>query len=84
MMRNLSTKERAERRARKLAEAGDISVVNHGSILIFLPTSDAGREWIAEHIASDAMRWAGGVVVEPRYAQDIVDGAIHDGMEVKI
>jgi len=30
------------------------------------------------------MRWAGGVVVEPRYAQDIVDGAIHDGMEVKI
>ena len=62
----------------------DISIHNHGSIMIFIPTSDAGREWIADHIATDAMRWAGGVVVEPRYAQDIVDGAFHDGLEVSI
>ncbi len=60
----------------------DINVINHGSIMIFLPTSDAGREWVSEHIASDAMRWAGGVVVEPRYIDDIIIGAINDGLEV--
>ena len=61
----------------------DINIVNHGSILIFVPTSDAGREWVADHIASDAMRWAGGVVVEPRYAAAIVDGAMNDGLMVE-
>lgn len=68
---------------RKIDAPGDITVVDHGSIVIFLPTSDAGREWVAENIASDAMRWAGGVVVEHRYIADIVDGAINDGLEVR-
>jgi len=62
----------------------DISVANHGSILIFTPTSDAGREWVSQHLPDDAMRWAGGIVVEPRYAQDIVDGAINDGLDVSM
>lgn len=62
--------------------SGDINIIDHGSIVIFLPTSDAGREWVAEHIASDAMRWAGGVVVEPRYVEHIVLGAMNDGLEV--
>lgn len=64
------------------APAGDVRVVDHGSITIFIPTSDTGREWIAENIASDAMRWAGGVVVEPRYIVDIVVGAQNDGLEI--
>lgn len=68
---------------RKIDAPGDITVIDHGSITVFLPTSDAGREWIAEHIASDAMRWAGGVVVEPRYLGDIVDGAINDGLDIR-
>ena len=67
----------------KLEAPGDVRVIDHGSITIFLPTSDAGREWVAENIGSDAMRWAGGVVVEPRYIGAIVDGAINDGLEVR-
>lgn len=59
----------------------DIFVNNHGSILIFVPASEAGADWIEEHIGY-AMSWAGGRVVEPRYAQSIIDGAINDGLEV--
>lgn len=65
-------------------DTSDLSIANHGSIMILTPVSDAGREWVSQHIPEDAMRWAGGVVVEPRYAQDIVDGALHDGLEVQI
>ena len=60
----------------------DVHVIDHGSITIFLPTSDAGRERVANHIGSDAMRWAGGVVVEPRYLADIIDGAQAEGLVV--
>lgn len=68
---------------RKIDAPGDITVLDHGSITIFLPTSDAGREWVAENVASDAMRWSGGVVVEHRYIAAIVEGAINDGLDVR-
>ena len=60
----------------------DIQINNHGSILIFVPRTETGMEWMHEHIAPGAMRWAGGIVVEPRYAADIVVGAQADGLEV--
>lgn len=63
--------------------ACDIFVKNHGSILIFTPASAPGMEWINEHLPACALRWAGGVVVEPRYAQPIIDGAEADGLLVE-
>lgn len=60
----------------------DITIDNHGSILIFRGASLEGKRWMAEHLPEDAQRWAGGIVVEPRYAGDIIDGAINDGLEV--
>lgn len=61
----------------------DLSVQDHGSIMILTPHTDAGREWIDEHIPEDAMTWGGGIVVEPRYMEAIVCGAIGDGLEVE-
>lgn len=60
----------------------DITINNHGSILIFVPTTEVGMEWMHENIDPGAMRWAGGIVVEPRYAADIVNGAVEAGLEV--
>jgi hypothetical protein len=60
----------------------DISVQNHGSIYLLSGKTEAGREWIAEHIPTDAGRWCGAVVVEHRFIEAIVDGAIGDGLEV--
>lgn len=62
----------------------DLTVDNHGSIFILTPVSDAGREWIGEHIPDDAMTWGPeGIVVEHRYIGDIVAGAQADGLEVE-
>lgn len=61
---------------------GDIFIKDHGSILIFVPATEAGMEWMDQNIDPGAMRWAGGIVVEPRYAADIIDGAINDGLQV--
>jgi hypothetical protein len=60
----------------------DLSVDNHGSILILRGETAEGKDWISEHIPSDAQSWCGGVVVEPRYLDAIVEGAMNDGLEV--
>lgn len=63
----------------------DLTVQDHGSICLLVPKSDEGRTWIEEHIPEDAMRWGGdAVVVEPRYMQDIIDGAEGDGLLVAV
>ena len=60
----------------------DLVVQDHGSIVLLRAQTAAGRDWIAEHIPSDAQWWSGAVVVEPRYIGAIIDGAINDGLEV--
>jgi predicted thioesterase len=60
----------------------DLRVNNHGTIFLVHPLSDAGREWVQEHLPADAQRFGEAVVVEHRYIADIVDGATNDGLEV--
>lgn len=61
----------------------DILVANHGSIFILTALTEAAREWFEEHIPDDAQRWGvSGIVVEPRYVEAIVNGAVNDGLEV--
>ena len=62
----------------------DLNVETHdgGVIWLLKAVSEAGREWIAEHIPGDAPMWAGAIAVEGNYIDDIVLGAIGDGMEV--
>ena len=61
----------------------DFTIQNEGTILILIPVSAAADIWIAEHIPDDSMRWGAGVVVEPRYMADIVDGILSDSMTVE-
>jgi hypothetical protein len=60
----------------------DVSVENHGSIFLFQPLTALAVAWIAEHVADDAMRYAGALVVEPRYARDLAAGMLADGLRV--
>jgi hypothetical protein len=60
----------------------DLSFANHGSLFVLSANTDTGRDWIAEHIPGDAQTWCGGIVVEPRYAGDIANGAMGDGLTV--
>jgi hypothetical protein len=66
-----------------MARRADLHVQGSGSVYLLRPVSRCGTSWVAEHIPSDAMRFAGGsIVVEHRYIHDIVAAAIADGLRV--
>ena len=54
----------------------DILIQGHGSILLLVPETDAGRAWVEENIGPDngyQPYWP-TVLVEPRYVENIVSG----------
>lgn len=59
----------------------DIRVENHGSIFLFWPVTETGRDWLSENVqdVSDLCP----VYCEARFAWDIAQGAISDGLEVQ-
>jgi len=62
--------------------AADVTLTNHGSLIgLNLLTAEA-RVWASEHLPEDASWFGGAVMVEPRYADAIVDGMMCDGLEV--
>lgn len=65
------------------ATQADITVQNEGGIFLLFPDSPAGTEWLNEHVDPEAMHFGRAVVVEHRYINDIVEGAIADGLEVQ-
>jgi hypothetical protein len=60
----------------------DFTFSNHGSICILTPVTEAARAWRADHLPEDAQMWGGGVVIEPRYVNDIIDGISEAGLSV--
>lgn len=52
----------------------------HGSICTLLPLTPCAKQWVEEHLCGDEVQtWGGAVVIEPRYAKDIIDGIHADG-----
>lgn len=63
----------------------DFAFQNFGSICVLTPLTAAGRNWYNEHLPVDnpeTQFWAGGIVLEPRYAGDILSGLQSDGLTV--
>ena len=60
----------------------DVELRDEGTLLVFSPLTDAGRHWCREWLPFDCPRWAGGYVVEHRFADDIIYGMTCDGLEV--
>jgi hypothetical protein len=61
---------------------GDIRISNQGSIFMVYPLSDAGTEWLDEHIGEESTWFGGGLAVEHRYIEDLVEGMQGDGLTV--
>ena len=59
----------------------DVRVENHGSIMLFQPLTIAGTNWL-DTFVPDAQYMGFAAAVEPRYAQDIAQAMIADGLEV--
>ena len=64
----------------------DITIRDHGSILLLVARTEAAEHWLVEH-TSGTWTWRVGndpaLVVEPRYVADIVAGARGAGLEVR-
>lgn len=60
----------------------DIRAENHGSIVLLFGMSEEGQSWLDRHVNKDAFRMGKGIVAEPRYVNDIIEGAIRDGLMV--
>jgi hypothetical protein len=65
------------------AQLPDITVHDHGTVLLLHATSRRGRAWVDANVSDDRQEWAGAVVVEHRYIGDIVAGAVADGRRVR-
>lgn len=62
----------------------DIRVVNEGSVVSFIPQTDAGQNWIDENLV-DVEGWqklGKAVVVETRLAGHIIEGMANDGLDL--
>lgn len=61
----------------------DVSFSNEGSIVILYLESVAAQSWADEHLPEDRTTWGrNGVVVEWRYAGDILEGMAADGLKL--
>lgn len=59
----------------------DVRISDHGSIAILHPLTDAGKAWINEHLDGPESQWfGGGIAVEPRYMNPILQGMQDDGI----
>ena len=62
----------------------DLNFINGGSIVLLIPQSDAGKEWVRDHVEVPDYASERSVPVEPRYVKNIIDGAQADGLEVEL
>lgn len=60
----------------------DFLVQDEGSIVLVRPVTQAAQTWVAAHIPEDATWFGGAVVVEHRYAFDVLSGIVADGLAV--
>ena len=62
----------------------DILVHGGGTVYLFDPVSDCGREWVERHVGYEpSQKFGGAIAVEHRYIGDLVDGARRDGLVVE-
>jgi hypothetical protein len=66
------------------AKDADVMIENHGSLYLVHGQSDAGKEWMNEHLPEDAQRMGDAVAVEHRYMENIVYGMRGDGLLVEV
>ena len=61
----------------------DLHVANDGTVFQLTPLTEAGNNWVVDHLPEDRIWGHHAILVEHRYIADIVDGAIADGLDVE-
>jgi hypothetical protein len=58
----------------------DVLVRNEGTVFVFCPLTPRAKEWINEHVQSDAQWFGNALVVEHRYAWGLAEGMKDEGL----
>lgn len=58
----------------------DIWVSYDGSLVGLKPMSEEGENWLTAHLPDDVPRLGAIRYCEPRYAEDVLNGAEDDGL----
>lgn len=66
------------------AAAADVSIENHGSIVLFVLLADAALAWVVEHVSTEPWQWLGSnrLAVEPRYVGALAAALQAEGFTV--
>jgi hypothetical protein len=63
-------------------EEADFGIRDDGATFHLRPASEAGCAWVAAHHNDDELTLEGGVAVEPRELDAIIDQIEHDGLRL--
>jgi hypothetical protein len=66
----------------KKENQADVEVMNEGTIFLFTPLTQEAKDWIESHV-EDPMYYGNSLVVEHRYALDLAEGMVNDGLCVR-
>jgi len=61
----------------------DFHAVNDGSIILLLPLTDQGRQFIDEYLSIDSWQDPQRVAIEPRYWPDISAAIAEQGLTIE-
>jgi len=69
----------------KQTKAADVSIENHGSVVLFVLVSDAALGRVVEHVQTEPWQWLGTnrLAVEPRYVGALATALAAEGFAVR-
>jgi hypothetical protein len=67
----------------QLMEKPDVRVQDEGSLFILHPLTAAATEWMNNNLGEDLQFWGEGIVVEPGYVLNVLQGMVRGGLTIK-
>lgn len=61
----------------------DFQLIDEGTIVLLFPFTNRANEWLSENVL-DPLMFGNALAIEPRYANDIVNGLIDDDLTITL
>jgi hypothetical protein len=62
----------------------DVSIIDGGSVFLFLLLTERAREWVDDYVSDDRFMLGDGLAVEHRYAPALAAGMQSDGLALDV
>lgn len=67
-----------------ITKTADVTVSNQGSLIMLSIITPEAKAWVEENVQTETWQWLGNnLCVEPRYADNVIDGMQADGLSVE-